>query len=91
MKQTYVKPVLVMENFTLNQSIAHNCGDSLDWSQATLKYKGSCGWDTDPIRDNGSPVLFTDAIIDCTVDGSGADGVIVCYNNPDGAMNIFNS
>ena len=46
MKNQYVKPVLVIENFTLSQSIAYNCGENLDWNQATTKDAYSCGWNT---------------------------------------------
>jgi len=45
MKKEYTKPVIILENFSMTQSIAHNCGDNLIFDYATLKYKGSCGWD----------------------------------------------
>ena len=87
MKQTYFKPVLVMENFTLNQSIAHNCSPSLDFSNATLKHKETCGWQT-PI---GRIWLSTPI---CEVEYSGNqqnNEDFGCYNNPEGGLNIFNS
>ena len=81
MKNTYTKPILVMESFVMSQSIAHNCGDSLDFSQATLKYKSTCGWDS------GVGIVFTETNTVCKL----VDGEAVCYNNPDGGINIFNS
>ena len=39
MKKAYKKPVLLVECFTLSQTIAHNCGENLDFSMGTLKTK----------------------------------------------------
>lgn len=94
MKKVYTKPVLVMDDFTLSQSIAHNCGHQLDFKQATLKYKDSCGWDLgiDGVYEKGgSDILWVGGEscsipTDATVSGAG-----VCYNNPEGGFNIFNS
>ena len=85
MKAKYTKPVLMMESFTLSQTIAHNCGEGLDWSQATTKYKSTCGWAT------GFPgdTYFIDGNNVCNVDGSQL--TTICYNNPDGDLAIFNS
>ena len=44
MKKAYTKPVLIVERFTLSQTIAHNCGKNLDFSMATLANKKDCGW-----------------------------------------------
>jgi len=86
MKQTYVKPVLVMENFTLNQSIAHNCSPSLDFSNATLKDKSSCGWDI------GVGILWNHNGCSIQYDGNQIGNTdFGCYNNPEGGLNIFNS
>ena len=83
MKNQYVKPVLVIENFTLSQSIAYNCGENLDWNQATTKDAYSCGWNT------GFPgeVAFLESNQICTV--KEFEGV--CYNNPEGGINVFSS
>lgn len=89
MKKTYTKPVLMMEDFTLSQSIAHNCGKNLDWEQATLKYRGSCGWDLDGLKDTAGDVLFMDTHSVCTLQTHEAS--LVCYNNPEGGWEIFNS
>lgn len=96
MKKVYTKPVLMMEDFTLSQSIAHNCGDNLDWNNATLKYRGSCGWDLmlngvvdSGVQDTDGDVLFLDSQSVCTFKTLEFEGV--CYNNPSGGFNIFNS
>lgn len=89
MKKVYTKPVLMMEDFNLSQSIAHNCGDNLDWDHANLKYKGSCGWDVDQDNNTGHDVYFMDGQSVCTIPTLDAEGV--CYNNPGGGFNIFNS
>lgn len=85
MKSTYTKPVLVMESFVMSQSIAHNCGDQLNFGQATLKYKSSCGWDT------GIDIVFTQSNV-CTGEVITENQLTgVCYNNPEGGFNVFNS
>ncbi|MBE5957110.1 MAG: hypothetical protein E7253_11765 [Lachnospiraceae bacterium] len=89
MKKEYTKPVIILENFSMTQSIAHNCGDNLIFDYATLKYKGSCGWD-----DGSGVVLFTSANTACTfADDDESDNLpgTACYNNPEGGFNIFNS
>lgn len=95
MKKTYTKPALYMEDFTLSQSIAHNCGDGLDWSQANLKYKSTCGWNTGlDVDGNGvNEIVFTaSAGSNCNkVLGEGEKFMGICYNNPDGGLNVFNS
>lgn len=86
MKNQYVKPVLVIENFTLSQSIAYNCGENLNWNQATTKDVNSCGWET------GFPgeVVFVKSVNqNCNISDEEFDGV--CYNNPDAGINVFSS
>lgn len=94
MKKVYTKPVLMMEDFTLSQTIAHNCGDNIkdSWNQATLKYKGTCGWDSllDADGDGYTDILFTGAPA-CNTEVGADEFVGVCYNNPSGGFNIFNS
>lgn len=86
MKNQYVKPVLVIENFTLSQSIAYNCGENLNWNQATSKDVYSCGWNT---GFPGGDVVFMVPNNGCNVKDEDFDGV--CYNNPDGGINVFSS
>ncbi|MBQ9165623.1 MAG: hypothetical protein IJX71_01650 [Oscillospiraceae bacterium] len=92
MKNKYTKPVLMMEDFTLSQSIAHNCGKALDFNQATLKYKSTCGWDlgTDgEFKKGGLDILWTGSP-NCSIP-TGEEAGVVCYNNPGGGFNVFNS
>ena len=88
MKQTYVKPSIIVERFALTQSIASSCGvvGGSTLGKPTHQSKEVCGWELM----NGL-VLFVDAVSACTKDvepDAKVDGV--CYNNPDGAM-IFSS
>lgn len=82
MKKAYKKPVLLVECFTLSQTIAHNCGENLDFSMGTLKTKESCGWIVGAIE------LFINPII-CDYPTDKFFGV--CYNAPAGGFNIFQS
>ena len=94
MKKVYTKPVLVMDDFTLSQSIAHNCGHMLDHKQATLKYKDSCGWDLGidlEYKAGGTDILWVSAPACSIPTSANAEGAGVCYNNPEGGFNIFNS
>lgn len=95
MKKIYTKPVLHMEDFTLSQSIAHNCGDGLDWNQANLKYKSTCGWNTGLDANYDGSIDEQDVIFvssdACNTKVGENDFVGVCYNNPDGGLNVFNS
>lgn len=93
MKKTYTKPVLHMEDFTLSQSIAHNCGKGLDWGQAGLKYKSTCGWKTgaDLNFDGVDDIVFVNGNTQCSPQIGENDWEGVCYNNPDGGLNVFNS
>lgn len=83
MKKSYEKPVLYIERFTLTQTIAHNCGENLDFSMGTEKTKESCGWNAAPGYE-----IFMDANI---CDFPTKDIVGVCYNAPEGGYNVFNS
>lgn len=90
MKQKYTKPVLVMETFTLSQSIAYNCGQNLDYSKATHSAQGVCGWDLgfDGAHGTGDDILFLSKPV-CSFPAEYFAGV--CYNNPEGGFNVFNS
>lgn len=82
MKRAYGKPVLCIERFTLTQTIAHNCGENLDFSMATHGTKETCGWDI------GGLEIFMDFSI-CDQPVSEWEGV--CYHAPEGGRNVFNS
>lgn len=88
MKQKYTKPSLIKETFTLSQSIAKNCGRLLDFNKATLADRANCGWDVDGNHNTKHDVVFLDAAA-CSIKTQYFAGV--CYNNPEGGMNVFNS
>ena len=95
MKQVYTKPVLMMETFTLSQTIATDCtadnlstpggnsiGRPLQWSKTT------CGWLV------GDQILWVEGGgAGCNVpfmtEDTAVDGL--CYNNPNGGNAIFRS
>lgn len=90
MKQLYTKPVLMMEHFTLTQTVASGCGAvpggnttgrPAHWSKST------CGWEV------GSDIIWVEgANSNCNFDW-GVDDEIegICYNNPGGGNSIFTS
>ena len=88
MKRKYTKPVLIKETFTLSQGIAKNCGSMLDFRQATHADIENCGWDLDGVHSTRSDVIFMKAS-DCVIKTLYFQGV--CYNNPEGGFNVFNS
>ena len=82
MKRAYEKPVLYIERFTLTQTIAHNCGENLDFSMGTEKTKESCGWQV------GAVEIFMDPTI-CDFPTEVFEGV--CHHAPADGRNVFNS
>ena len=88
MKKKYSKPGIIIENFTIAQNIAANCGAAhkSPWGSPTHADKGHCGWF------DGVDTIWA-AEPACTEDGLTTDDDVkgVCYNNPSLGMNIFNS
>lgn len=82
MKRAYGKPALCIERFTLTQTIAHNCGENLDFSMANHGTKETCGWKVGGIE------IFTNSRI---CDWRVPPLKDVCYNAPAGGYNVFNS
>lgn len=87
MKQKYMKPAIVMEQFELSQSIAESCGAvNSSLGDPNLMDKHTCGWDV------GFTVVWLDTNNACVfpqedyVEFQG-----VCYNNPSGHNTIFSS
>ena len=92
MKETYVKPQLHVEYFTLSQSIAKSCGyvDESYIGAPTHSEPGvdGCGWRTNN-DDSSSIVIWSDG---CNIPGN--DNTQVddgCYNAPSIAGAIFAS
>lgn len=90
MKAVYVKPQLRVENFSLTDSVAKSCGwnwqDSTTIGNPTHGDPSSCGW-----KYNETDIVFTNTS-NCTLvvpTGDDLDGM--CYNNPDGGVQIFAS
>lgn len=86
MKKAYNKPEIMFENFTLNTSIAGDCGCDIGPA------KGSCG-----VEIRGGETVFVTSLGGCstgpqTVDGTG-EAVYndsICYHTFNG-NNVFNS
>ena len=83
MKSKYVKPTLAVEMFSLTQSIARDCGDSIPKSQLTSNDIHSCAWDL-----GGGATVFIPGP-NCVIDGTTME--YVCYNNPSEGNLIFRS
>lgn len=83
MKKAYEKPLLYIERFTLTQTIAHNCGENLDFTMGTYATKETCGWDV------GGIIIFMEGNPGCLFPTKEFGGV--CYNAPGGGYNVFNS
>lgn len=89
MKETYVKPQLRVESFLLSQSIAASCGYRDDWYLGEPKHadKYSCAWDT-----NMGDVFWLESTHGCeTVVGDEFTLGEMCYNAPEGKLQIFAS
>lgn len=90
MKMEYVKPRIIVERFTLTQSIAASCGAPAGGSslgRPTSQSASTCGWDR-----NGILYFTATTTIDCTedvTDGFEMEGY--CYNNPEGGVAFFSS
>ena len=53
MKKAYKKPAMIVEWFTLSQTIAASCADLSDYGSPTLNRMYLCGWDL-----NGATTIF---------------------------------
>ena len=83
MKQSYVKPVFLVEMFTAAQSSARDCADSIPKENLTLGDVATCAWDI-----GGGVTVFV-AGSTCTLDGEQMG--FACYNNPSEGNYIFRS
>lgn len=82
MKKVYTKPVIVIEDFSLNTSIAGDC----EKITTTTGY-GKCGLEF------GGDTLFIDKNTGCSDDWSVDDGSFngICYYTPTDDNNVFTS
>lgn len=83
MKSTYTKPFLGVEMFSIFQSAARDCADSIPKDQVTFDDIATCVWDL-----GGGTTVFIGGST-CTMDGQ--DMGIACYNNPGEGSYIFRS
>lgn len=94
MKETYVKPSIFFESFSLTQTIARNCGDTHTgtFGPGSNHYnENTCEWDV-----GGLMLFFTSDPSGRCEDGPDEAGDEyelegICYNNPDGGQEIFSS
>lgn len=85
MKKTYVKPVVMIEKFTLSTSVAGDCEKPFN-----LQAQFVCGIPDD--YGLNLKIFDTDLGGDCIIDGSGQevyDGF--CYHIPTEKNELFNS
>lgn len=104
MKEKYVKPLILCENYTFSQNIAASCGDThtSEFGQSNHYDANSCQWELD------SETLLFDSRINegCNAPNllpSWDDNMVaaiidaylaaygMCYNNPDGSQALFSS
>ena len=89
MKLEYVKPRILVERFTLTQSIAASCGATggTTLGKPTSQSAATCGWEL-----NGSLLFTSSTVNNCTEivpDGFELEGY--CYNNPANMPAFFSS
>ena len=83
MKLQYNKPLLAVEFFSIAQSNARDCAESIPDANVTLNDPASCKWEL-----GGGASVFIGGDT-CTFDGEGFNGY--CYNNPGEGSYIFRS
>jgi hypothetical protein len=83
MKGNYSKPLLVVEMFSLTQTNARDCADTIPKEQLNFNDPGQCVWDL-----GGGTTVFV-AGSNCMIDGENMG--FACYNNPSEGNYIFRS
>lgn len=83
MKKPYIKPFLGVEKFSLMQTAARDCAESIPKDQVTFNDIPKCVWNL-----GGDEIIFIEGS-QCTIIGD--DTGFVCYNNPSEGMYIFHS
>ena len=87
MKQTYVKPSIVVERFSLAQSIAADCAPRNDaWGHCNHWSKSTCGW-----QFPDGTIAWLDPNVCNDIYGAFDEINGLCYNSPKGGMTIFGS
>ena len=83
MKANYTKPLLAVDMFSLTQSTARDCADSIPKEQVNMNDISTCVWDL-----GGGTTVFI-AGTNCVLDGESMG--YGCYNNPSEGNYIFRS
>ena len=84
MKANYIKPMLAVEMFSLNQTVTRDCGiTSIPKEQLNFSDPAKCVWDL-----GGGMTVFI-AGSNCVLDGENMG--YGCYNNPSEGNYIFRS
>lgn len=83
MKKAYKKPMMIVEWFTLSQTIAAGCGENAsNLGEPLHARKADCAWDFWGI------IIFENS--DACVEKSEVYGEL-CYNAPADGYNVFHS
>lgn len=86
MKKKYSKPGIIIEDFSIAQNIAQNCGNAgLGGQKHTYADRYSCGWNT------GAIVVFTTTPTCEEIVGKDEPYEGECYNNPGPGCTVFGS
>ena len=83
MKANYTKPLLAMELFSLTQTVARDCADSIPEARVDFNDPNTCVWHI-----NSQISVFV-AGTNCKLDGEAMG--YACYNNPSEGNYIFRS
>lgn len=84
MKKEYKKPMIVIEEFSLSQTVARKCSESISKDDVNLGDINICGW---VIADG--VIAFVEGEGVCQMNGEEITGM--CYNNPGEGNYIFDS
>lgn len=82
MKKKYEKPMILIENFSLSETIAAGCDVKVETQNS-----GQCGLEF------GAQTIFLVDVQGCTKKYTVDDGSFngLCYHNPTDSTNLFNS
>ena len=85
MRKQYKKPLVAVEHFSIVQTTARDCWDSIPQDQVNLS-DHPCGWDF-----GAGDILFSTSVEGKTCSIEGEFSGMVCYNNPGEGQYMFRS
>lgn len=85
MKKQYKKPLVAVEHFSIVQTAARDCWDSIPQEQVNLS-DHPCGWEL-----GAGNILFNTVVVESTCNIDGELSGMVCYNNPGEGQYMFRS